>query len=190
MVKYAGLVIDLQDYSLDDSVSHAEAMEAARNSVRLLKRMSRSRIPKVIMEFLPDDPVYKIGRTLPVVMDHFDRKRDIVVKKDYNDAFSGTEKYDDLPTFDGYYTSVRLLSYLRRLGVTNLVVTGWHRNFCVKRSVTSALNNGFKVHTSPDIVGPTEYPSRGLSQQLYDGNARKLLVYRNVDELLKATIIK
>lgn len=187
MVSYAGLVIDLQDYSRSHEESHAEASATARNSGGLLKRMKDKRVPKVIMEFLPGSS-WGIGKTLPVVMEHVDNGLDIIVNKDLRDAFAGTERYGPTPIFDGYYTSVHILSHLRWLAVTDLIVAGWHLDFCVRKSVISALNYCFKVHTSPDICGPARCPFNELSNRLYDGNAPNLFVYGNVEELVMATI--
>jgi nicotinamidase-related amidase len=145
------LVIDIQAFYFPGGRLPLVAPEAAAaNAGRLVERFRAAGRPVVHVQHLPadvnapdpagGDPQYRIH---PDVMP---RQGEIVIGKHHANAFRDTE----------------LLTTLRGLGVTRLVVCGMQTHMCVEAAVRAAADLGFEVTVVRDACATRNLTDDGV----------------------------
>ncbi len=64
----------------------------------------------------------------------------------------------DQDAFDPTTTTINLGEKLRSLGCQDIVVMGSYAGSCVTDTIRSALNNGFKIYSSAEIIRDYDHP--------------------------------
>lgn len=120
------LVIDVQEEALEGCDDGAAVVERING---LSARASEAGAPVIFIQHEDDDELVK-GRPGWELAASLERPGDsLLVPKTYRDGFEATE----------------LADLLARLGVSCLLVTGVHSDFCVQTTALSALIRGFDV---------------------------------------------
>jgi len=146
------LVIDIQSFYFEGGlVPLTGSVEAAAQARRVLEKFREKHLPVIHVRHLakdapvggdgePKDPQYRIR---PEVAPAQGEK---VITKHYANSFRNTE----------------LLDYLRRNGITKLVITGMQTHMCVEAAARAAADLGFDVTVVSDACAtrPLEFGGR------------------------------
>ena len=125
------LLIDMQDDFLED-IDAREKEREIPNMLRVLEYAGDHKIPLIVLEYKGHEPTIKELR----------------------------QKIDSLPTTVIYITKLDdsgfyntgLEARLKNLRINNLVLMGINATGCVMRTAESALNHGFRIFTSLDLI--------------------------------------
>jgi nicotinamidase-related amidase len=132
------LVIDMQN---DVLVGCADGPGVIDRINELSRRAREAGAPVIFIQHQGEDELFH-GTAGWELVDELERdEQSLIVAKTYRDAFADSELRD----------------LLTRLGVTRVVVTGAHSDFCVQTSALSALANGFDLVVVAD--GHTTVPA-------------------------------
>jgi nicotinamidase-related amidase len=132
------LVIDMQN---DVLVGCAGASGVVDRINDLSRRAREAGAPVIFIQHQGEDELFH-GSDGWQIAEALERDEDsLVVPKTYRDAFAASD----------------LRGLLTSLGVTRVVVTGAHSDFCVQTTALSALANGFDIAVVAD--GHTTVPS-------------------------------
>jgi nicotinamidase-related amidase len=87
----------------------------------------------------------------------------------------GPERLFEKDVF-GAFTGTGLEEWLRRLGVTEVLVAGFYTHMCVSTSVREALVRGFDVVVDPEATGARDLEDERLGRQSADEVRRSALL--------------
>jgi len=145
---YALLVIDMQRYF----VSHLAPEEAAReipNQIEVIRAAQRNDIPVFVLQYLG------CGPTIEPLMD----------------VISGSEYHLVIKAADDGFPYTNLDELLKEGGVGTLVLAGINASFCVLSTARGAVERGYDIVTSPEIIGDSpQYADRNESAGWYQAN--------------------
>jgi nicotinamidase-related amidase len=136
----AVLVVDMQQEVLDNCVDAPDVIERIN---ALSRRALDAGAPVIFIQHEGEDELVRGTRDWQLAETLEIRDGAHVVAKSYRDGFADTE----------------LQGLLGRLGVSRVVVTGAHSDFCVQTTALSALVHGFDVVLVSD--GHTATPDDG-----------------------------
>ncbi len=129
------LLIDMQPY-FTRRVSNIETIEVP-NMLRVLEHAGENKIPVVVLEYEGNGST--IG-ALKAKVDALPTSK-AYVSKSYDNGFANTD----------------LRYRLRCMGTTEVVLMGINASACVKATATGALNKGFGILTSLDLIADSYY---------------------------------
>lgn len=124
----AVLLIDMQDPFIWDN---EEVEEIIPNQINVLKFCKEKQIPVIFIEY------YEEGETIPRLSE---------VVKDFP-KFQTIQKITDDP-----FESSRLLSTLKELQATKLLLMGVTAGFCIFDTASTAIEKGYEVITSDTLI--------------------------------------
>jgi len=164
---FAVVLIDMQQgfFERGNTTNTPELKNLIDHQVVLLDWAVKNEIPVLIFEydtFGETDP-----RLIAAVQGH---------------AFAQITKYDD--NGFGYESNEAAVSQLKEWHVDSLIVAGINGEYCVKSTVFGAMQEGFDVMTSSDIVGninenPPIYPN---ATWFFKG--KKFVVFENLNSII------
>lgn len=177
------ILIDMQDGFFIKRPDNQEYLRSQRELIqtqlRLLQWAKRHAVPVLVFEY--ED----FGSTTSAL------------KRAVEDLGPG-RYYFMAKSKDGGFDNWRLpfttpRSILKRWGAKNLIVTGINGPYCVQQTVRGALEKGFNVMTSPDLIGNfspyrPDYPDCHWDHdldpspswlQLFNGQRNKLINFSN-----------
>lgn len=126
---WAVILIDMQTGFIKGGCA-----DMIRAQIEVIRMCAERDVPLVVLEY------YGEGKTLPGLEAEISRvKRTTRMTKHWNDGFKGG----------------RLCEHLEELDVQKLLLMGVNGSFCVLDTATSALNLGYEVATSLDLVTNT-----------------------------------
>ena len=163
--KMALLLIDLQKaHRHQFSYGHGTVEEGIRRTVELVHEARKLCIPLL----------FAAGENTPELIPeiHEAAQPDArLLKKRYNSAFTNTE----------------LLWILNECRIDILVVGGWARHLCVRETVFDAINEGFFIMGSDQIVfGKLTSQDRMLSETERRNFGEQLYLYPTLERLIEA----
>ena len=141
----AVLVIDMQDYWLGD-IDKEELETELPYQAEVLEYCKNNNIPVFVVEFT------NCGHTTDYLKKKIERLpiRDYVVKNKTN-AFEGTE----------------LEKRLKEKNVETLILMGVYASACVKETAKGAINAGFKIATSKELIADDRHHNKGDTIEWY-----------------------
>ncbi|HLC81968.1 MAG TPA: isochorismatase family cysteine hydrolase [Candidatus Nanoarchaeia archaeon] len=125
------LLIDMQDDFLQE-ISEAEKAREIPRIIKVLNYAGNRRIPIVILEYDGN------GQTIDVL-----RREIISLRTDVRYIVKSSD--------DGFYQT-SLADHLKQLQVKDLILMGINATGCVKTTGAGALNHGFSIITSRDVI--------------------------------------
>jgi isochorismate hydrolase len=164
---FAVLLIDMQKYFLED-VRNGEKEKLIESQIKLSNQCKEKDIPLVVLEFVEKE---------------FDERETATIYC-LNEFLQKVPRYVNLKkqTQDGF-TNSRLEMQLREWNVNNLCLTGIYANACVMQTAFGALDRGFKIHTSKDLIADPKFIDRTKSEEWYSENGS---LYKTHEELISA----
>lgn len=132
--EYAVLLIDMQQDFLEN-IAQEEVDEEVPYQIEVIHAAQRNDIPVFVLEYRNH------GQTIRTLMDAVAYSDYQVITKSDDNGFMHTN-LDEL---------------LKERGVHNLILTGINASACVLRTGYGALENGYGIITSPDIIANVKW---------------------------------
>lgn len=148
----AVILIDMQKLFVEN-LRKGEEDRIVPKQLCILEYCNKVDIPVVVLEF----GKYRYGETIEVLMK--------VAQKNSN--FRLIIKCDD----DGFYCT-DLHAHLKSLGVSKLFIMGINADFCVKATAESAIDNGYEIITSNEVISGQTHHSRSNSVGWFRNNGQ------------------
>lgn len=149
----AVMLIDMQEGFLNHH-SERSVCRMMKSQEYVLNNCIDNNIPVFTLEYNP----WNFGKTNGFLRDKLnDVPRNFTFEKDKDDGF----------------TNPNLLKELNELGISDLFFMGINKSFCVKATISSALENGFRALTSPHVIGDSKAISwrhEGNADYFYESN--------------------
>ncbi len=148
----AVILIDMQE----DFVKDLRAGEAKRiipNQLEILKYCNQFSIPIVVLEL----NVQSYGKTNEILLNE--------AKKNHHFRLIGKE-------YDNGFFKTELDYHLKALGIKKLFIMGINANYCVKETARGAIDNGYKIMTSNEVISGQSGHSRYNSIDWFKSNGR------------------
>lgn len=131
------LLIDMQDSFLG-RLNPYEREEEIPYQIEVLNAAKRNSIPIFVIEYAG------MGSTIPELMDVISNSDYEIITKPYNNGFLQTN-LDDL---------------LKEKGIDSLVLMGVFASACVYETAEGALEKGYEILTSTDVIADHEWVFR------------------------------
>ena len=159
----AVVVVDMQNYLLGVYGKHTEHLPHVKEMHGYQEEVLRLAVERKIPVFLLE---YEgMGETTKQILDALKGKPDLTISKKYTDGFKETT----------------LEEKLRERQITGIIVAGVNATGCVLHTAESAVEKGFNVFTSPQLItNASGYFERGWDawyrkECTYFDNHKKLL---------------
>lgn len=141
------LLIDMQDDFLEE-IQRDEVERMITNQIEVLECAQQNNLPIILLEYRNHDATNK-------------QLRKILSNSNYKKIVKSED--------DGFlYTS--LDSIVKEKGASELVFMGINASACVKRTAKGALNAGYSIVTSPDIIADPKHWRDNKSLEWYGSN--------------------
>jgi nicotinamidase-related amidase len=168
---------------MEHNVLLKEANAKINNQVKVLEKLTE--YPQIVLEFSFDRR--EKPRTLEPLKSAL-LPSATFIRKTGCSGFEGTDEFILSQCTYGDFLEVPLSSYLRRLDVSDLVLMGFHRDACVYETAKSAVDRGFKIHTSLDVLSTIDNTSDKIKinfvKDFYTTNPQ-VNFYSSVDDLIR-----
>ena len=146
----AVVLIDMQEKFVG-RLRDGEAERIIARQLAVLKHCVRAKIPVVVLELKS----YNYGHTIKILLRAaLKTPKCRVIKKDYNSGFQET----------------RLNSYLKSIGVENLLIMGINADYCVKSTAEHAIYLGYRIITSNEVISGQKFHSLDNSIEWFKSN--------------------
>ncbi len=144
------LLIDMQDRFVQ-GLAREGAAKIISHQVKVLDYCREHDVPVFVLEF------YGCGETIHPLSDHVSRlrRKECIIKR-YNDGF-----YDTL-----------LSARLQAEEIKTLLLMGINASYCVKRTAAGAINNGFSIMTSGQLIADNRISEFGSAIKWYQRNGQ------------------
>ena len=141
MPKRALLVIDVQNEYFSGKLKVTYPSSSLGNIVRAMDAARAAAIPIAVIQHTapqPDSTVFRRGsREWELLSEIADRDRDVLIQK----------------TLPGSFTGTNLESWLRKNGITTVVISGYMTQMCCDTTARQAVHHGFEVEFLSDATG-------------------------------------
>lgn len=141
MAKRALLVIDVQNEYFSGKLPVTYPSSSLGNIVRAMDAARAAGIPIAVIQHSapqPDSTVFRRGsREWELLSEIADRDRDVLIQK----------------TLPGSFTGTNLESWLRKNGITTVVISGYMTQMCCDTTARQAVHHGFEVEFLSDATG-------------------------------------
>ena len=156
------LVVDMQLRFVNRIFSDDEYKKVLNSQFKVLKKAAEKNTPTCLVEYAD----VKAGKTIDDIYNLMKKiENNLYISKSKNSVF-----YEPL-----------IHNFLRINKVKNLVVMGFHANLCLKETIKDALDRGFIVHTSDNLI--TDYVEDKKKEALNYYNNNCIMI--NFDDISK-----
>jgi hypothetical protein len=132
--RYGVFLIDMQPLFLEN-IDKEELRNEIPNQIEVLKYAQRNKIPIFVLEYGNSG-----GGTIQELNDVLSKSNYELIIKNENNGFEGTS----------------LNSKLEEYGIKEVILMGVNSCSCVKDTAIGALDNGYGIVTSPDVIAESE----------------------------------
>jgi nicotinamidase-related amidase len=160
----AVLLIDMQYgfYDRGGVRDSAGLQTLVSNQTKLLKAAVKNNLPVIVLQYR------NFGETDSRLMDVVENHEHEIIWKSYDSGFVEDE----------------LKRRLNQLGVETLLVAGVNGCCCVHGTVVDALNEGFSIETSPELVGNLNHNPPTFPNSTWYPEHSNFRVYNQLEDLL------